>query len=526
MVIARRNRTPYCRQVTTAVVNNYTPHYLLAEAARRCRSATLTPVFIDAPLTDAQVGAAIRLAELGTLEFSDSVMQQLSVGRQWIGADFAEQTIAKKVAVDRIDGEQELNASLGIWLAEPADARARVCIGYWLVSVFVRALDRQETMALTHFLAHPNLRVRPKLAQQTVRRYPTGGISEKQALLLPAFIQYAYREFGWSSTFLVARRLAHTGGTKDKLAVLPGMKLVSAAELDKWDGKSPPVRYFSADHAYCPRDSLLYRFRGETGTVADMGLMVSSIMSKQIAMPADVIVLDILFGDTAFLPTQQDAEYFANWCTCIGDFFSLNLIVHFRQSDDLLGRSVGNAVEVWEAVELLKNARRRVDGRFDEELELALEFMRIFAHQLGDDESNVIHFCVDGLKSGRVLDALFELWGEHGVSPRFIKEAKLDCHSALLGDLYQLEVKAPNAGVILGWDVMKMADFVNNRLNEYTHTPTNEIQGAHRGGVELCVTKGLCVAMGATLAKIYSDRPIDQDCYSFILGIFKMRSLN
>ena len=63
-------------------MNNYTPHYLLAEAARRCRSATHTPVFIDAPLTDAQVGAAIRLAELGILEFSDSVMQQLFVGRQ------------------------------------------------------------------------------------------------------------------------------------------------------------------------------------------------------------------------------------------------------------------------------------------------------------------------------------------------------------------------------------------------------------------------------------------------------------
>ena len=74
-----------------------------------------------------------------------------------------------------------------------------------------------------------------------------------------------------------------------------------------------------------------------------------------------------------------------------------------------------------------------------------------------------------------------------------------------------MEVKAPNAGVFLGWDAMKMADFVNNRLNEYTHTPTNDIQGAYRGGVKLCATKGLCVAMGATLARIYSDRPLDQD---------------
>lgn len=507
-------------------MKNHTPHYLLAEAARRCRSATHTPVLIDAPLTDAQIGAAIRLAELGILKFSDSVVQQLFVGRQWIATDFAEQTVAKKVAIDRIDSEQELNASLGIWLVEPANARARVCIGYWLISVFVRALDKQETMVLTHFLAQGKLRVSPKLAHPTVRRYPTGGISEKQALLLPAFIRYACREFGWSSTFLVARRLAHTGGTKDKLAVLPGMKLVSAAELDKWDGKTPPVRYFSADHDYCPRDSLLYRFRGETGTVADMGLMVSSIMSKQIAMPADVIVLDILFGSTAFLPTQHDAEDFANWCTFVGDSFSLNLIVHFRQSDDLLGRTVGNSVEVWEAVELLENARRFVEGRFGEELELALVFMRLFAQQLGEDEWRVINFCVDGLKSGRVLDALFELWGEHGVSPRFIKKAQVDSYSALLGDLYQMEVKAPNAGVVFGWDAMKLADFVNNRLNEYTHRPTNEIQGAHRGGVELCVTKGLCVVMGATLAKIYSDRPIDQDCYSLILGIFDIRPSN
>jgi thymidine phosphorylase len=507
-------------------VKNHTPHYLLAEAARRCRTGIHTPVFLDAPLTDAQIGAAIRLAELGSIEFSDSVAQQLSFGRQWIAADFAEQTVARKIAMDRIDSEQELNATAGVWLVEPANARARVCIGYWLISVFVRALDKQETMELTHFLAQSKLRVSPKLEHPTVRRYPTGGISEKQALLLPAFIRYVSRKLGWYSTFLVARRLAHTGGTKDKLAILPGMKLVSASELDIWDGKTLPVRYFSADHDYCPRDSLLYRFRGETGTVADMGLMVSSIMSKQIAIPADVIVLDILFGSIAFLPTRHDAEDFANWCTFVGASFSLNLIVHFRQCDDMLGRTVGNSVEVWEAVELLKNARQIVEGPFDEELELALVFMRLFAQRLGEDESSVANFCIDGLKSGRVLDALFELWGEHGVSPCFIKKVKLDSHSTLLGGLYQLEVKTPESGVIVGWDAMKLADFVNNRLNEYIQTPASEIQGAHKGGVELCVTKDLFVPTGATLVKIYSDRPIDRNWGNFVLGIFDIRALD
>ena len=507
-------------------MKNHTPHYLLAEAAHRCRSATRTPVYIDALLSDAQIGAAIRLAELGILEFSDSVVHQLVDGRQWISADFAEQTIAKKIAIDRIDSEQELNASLGIWLSETADARARVCIGYWLISVFVRALDKPETMVLTHFLAQSKHRISSKLKRPTVRRYPTGGISEKQALLLPAVIRYACREFGWSSTFLVARRLAHTGGTRDKLAVLPGMELVSAAELEIWDGITSPVRYFSADHDYCPRDSLLYRFRGETGTVADMGLMVSSIMSKQITIPADIIVLDILFGDTAFLHTRQDAEVFANWCSFVAEFFPLNLSFYFRKSDDLLGRTVGNVVEVWEAVELLKNASRFVEDQFDEELELALVFMRLFAQRLSEDERRVSNFCIDGLKSGRVLEALFELWGEHGVNPCFIKKVQLDAHNALLGGLYQMAVKTPDAGVVVGWDTIKMADFVNNRLNEYIQTPASEIQGAYKGGVKLCVTKGLCVSTGATLAQIYSDRPIDRDWESFILGIFDIRPLN
>lgn len=499
-----------------------TPHYLLAEAARRCRASVGVPVFIDAYLTGAQIGAATRLIELGKLQVSDSVSVHLSSIRAQISRDFAQGTIAARQAFDRLDSTEELNRTLDRWFADCADTRSQVNIGYWLMCVFLRGLDEHETVIMTRFLSGRTTPMVQPRSRKTVRRYPTGGISEKQALLLPAFLRHACEKFGWSSSFLVARRLAHTGGTHDKLSVLPGMKFSTATELCRWDEADPPVRYFSAGTDFCPRDALLYRFRGETGTVPDRGLMVSSVMSKQIAMPADVIVLDVLFGATAFLHSEQDAEHFVRWCETVATEFNISLVPYFRRSDDLLGRCVGNAVEVWEAVKLLEDASGPGAEGLASELQLSLTFMELFAKHMDAGAQEVINYCMDGLKSGDILRALFQLWKEHSVHPSFLEKVRVDSRTALLGDLIEMRVTAPHSGVVHGWDALAIADLVNNRLNVYAKTLAAEIVGVTRGGLELVVEKGSFVLDGDCLAVLYCERALHPDTTALVQNLFQI----
>lgn len=479
-------------------------------------------MFIDAVLTDAQIGAATRLLQLGKIEVSEPVFQQISSARVQTEINFSRPSVAADQAFNRIKNIRGLNLTLGKWLFEADSSWSQVNIGYWLMCVFLRGLDLSETVLMTSFLSGTIRESTQKKTRRSVRRYPTGGISEKQALLLPALLRHVCEKYEWSSSFLVARRLAHTGGTYDKLSVLPGLKFASSDDLHSWDGIQPPIRYFSAGADFCPRDELLYRFRGETGTVADIGLMASSIMSKQVAMPADVIVLDILFGATAFLPSEQDADQFLAWCETVANEFDICFVPYVRRCDDPLGRCIGNAVEVWEAVKVLEDASRQ-EPQFDGELHLALSFMRLFAKHLGIAEEDVTRCCTEGLQSGHVLQALFQLWKEHGVESSFVESVRVNSHIALLGDLTQTKVVAPFSGILFDVDSLAVADVVNNRFNSYIKGPSGEIVGVTRGGIELLVKKGSVVSKGDLLAVLYSELPLPPQTAEMVLGLFQLR---
>lgn len=497
-----------------------TPHHLLAEAAHRFRMGDYSPVFLDANLTKAQIGAATRLAELGQIKISKCVSEQIEQSQEDIKKSFSPGTNAYTQAFSCLDSISSLETTLDRWFSDNTDSESLVKIGYWLMCVFLRGLNQNETLVMTYFLSDKTNLADIKLNRKSLRRYPTGGISEKQALLLPAFLRYFCHQYEWCSSFLVARRLAHTGGTHDKLGVLPGIKLATAAELHCWNGVIPPVLYFSAGIDFCPRDALLYRLRGETGTVPDLGLMVSSVMSKQIAMPADVIVLDILFGDTAFLSNKNEADRFADWCAIVAKEFSVSVTPYFRQSNNMLGLCVGNVVEVWEAISLFENAKNSLTNTFADELKLSINFIEIFAQQTGVNKDEAIRLCDEGLRSGEILDSLFQLWEEHGVNLSFLDAVRKNSKDALLGSLLRKEIYSQKSGVLRRWDFLAIADFANNHLNTYSETINSKTISAATGGIELMVKIGVPISKGDLLAVIYSQTSISIEISEKINGLF------
>lgn len=503
-----------------------TPHLQLAEASYACRNGNPQKIQLNGQLTKAQAGAALRLLEEGAIEIGDGILAQLDTVRQAVLQEFAPASIAHRQSRQGIDQISGLEQTLGQWLASGSDD-ARAKTGYWLMSVFLRGMRQEETALMTRFMATGVTTGLERRVRQSMRRYPTGGVSEKQSLILPAFLRNVADQRAWCSPFLVGRRLAHTGGTHDKLASVPGMRMIPMSELQGWDGSTDPVRYYSANRDFCPRDAELYRMRGETGTVRDQGLMASSIMSKQVSLPADVIILDILHGATAFLATRAEAEQFAALCQNIGQEYGVAIVPYLRKSDDALGRCIGNILEVWEAAQMIYDAAHApATDALDQELSLALQFMELFSASLKQSTAETAQLrtqCLEDLRQGKVFEALLHLWSEHGVKPEFLQQMRSGPRAALLGGLHSRPILASRAGTVGGWHAVALADLVNNRLNAYVTGSNGEIQGALVGGIEIVVKQGQQVRQGEPLAMIYSEQSALADFPEDVLALFEIR---
>ena len=398
---------------------------------------------------------------------------------------------------------EKLEEVASLWFdPNRSTAATDVAAGYWLASVFFRGLNSHEVGELTEFLRSGSVQ-KKKNSVKSVRRYPTGGISEKQALVLPPLLMSLAKELDWCSPFLVARRLAHTGGTRDKLAVVPGFSVTDISTYDDWDCFRAPVRYFSADAGFCQRDAQMYRIRGETGTVAEMGLMASSIMAKQTALPADAVIIDILYGRTAFLSTLEEAKVFGEMCANIGVSADLKVTPMLREADNFLGNTVGSSTEIVEAAELLRS------GADSGELATAKRFISQFAEDLDLDVGKVSHLLEGAIASGEAFNSMLEIWRLHGADTRFLKQMASDVRGAVLSGMYREEVRAKSTGKIF-WDPVATADIVNQRINSpegQGFSKGANPQNIVRGGLEILAPDGASVSQGEVIANVYREKP-------------------
>ncbi|KQB54485.1 hypothetical protein AQS70_21730 [Pseudomonas endophytica] len=472
----------------------------LAQATAAAREGGGSLELLSLPLTPAQSGCALRLTQAGALITSGAANSAVLNAELVVKKVFLKGSEAASM-LGRAADPQTFESVAGRWFDSGQQGGGyEVAAGYWLADAFIRGVGPSEAGELTNFLAGRIPLYRPR-SKVSVRRYPTGGISEKQALILPPIMRALAREFSWCSPFLVAGKLAHTGGTRDKLAVIPGFKISKIADLPMWNGVDRPVRYFSADAELCPRDAMMYRLRGETGTVADTGLMASSIMSKQIALPADVIILDILHGPTAFLKTRVESEKFGGMCEAIGLTNGVKIVSKLRESKNILGRSVGSSTEIVEAAELLRgDIYYELGGA---EIATSIGFIRVFAEELGLDPELVCHRAEVAIKSGDAFDAMLDLFLEHGVDSKYVRSFSCSPRDTVLGGIDKTTILASDSGTVK-WDAMSVADIANYKIN--SPAPKKyPICTVRQGGVELLAQDGSPVKKGDPLAVIYGE---------------------
>ena len=399
----------------------------------------------------------------------------------------------------------QLAQSIEAW-GSTGDAQAGGMLGHWLTWIRAHGMSNRQVAELTVFLAEPRFPVASTVSR-SVRRYPTGGISEKQALLLPAVLRMLSESANLHSSFLIARRLGHTGGTADKLRILPGFVVPPASGLRGWDGSKPPVRYFTADATFCPRDEVLYFLRGETGTVRQLGLIVASIVAKQYALQADKTLLDVLHGEGAFFQSLEAAQAFCSLAGAISASLGFRVEFALRPTAALEWRSIGNAAEIAEVLSSLTLADE-ADIAPRSELAQAKTFA---AHLAAGPDLSARELSArvdDAWRNGDLLESLCTLWGEHGAHAISIATVTASKSQAVLGGLNSVHVGAERSGFLRSANVVELADIVNTRLNAYKASNGGLPGTAGVGGLTLGTALGTHIERGATLFEIHSSDAI------------------
>jgi len=220
-----------------------------------------------------------------------------------------------------------------------------------LMAIYLIGLNTVETSALTHSMLNSGKIINlSAIKGSKIDKHSTGGIGDKTSLIIAPIVAST----GICVPMISGRGLGHTGGTLDKLESIPGFRTdLSLAESMKILKRCGAV-LIGQTKEIAPADKMIYALRDVTATVESIPLITASIMSKKLAEGIDGLVLDIKTGNGAFMKTQKDSIELANSLINTAKSFDKKVIAFITDMNQPLGNYIGNWLEVYESIQVLK----------------------------------------------------------------------------------------------------------------------------------------------------------------------------
>lgn len=220
----------------------------------------------------------------------------------------------------------------------------------WMMAVCFKGLNKRETATLTKEMMHSGDVIDlSEIEGIKVDKHSTGGVGDKTSLVLGPIVAAC----GVPVAKMSGRGLGHTGGTLDKMESIPNLNImIEEKDFIKQVNECHLAIIGQSAHLV-PADKKMYALRDVTATVACIPLIASSIMSKKLAAGSDAILLDVKYGDGAFMKTKEDAKALARTMIEIGHSLGKDTRSTISNMSQPLGNAIGNSLEVKEAIDTL-----------------------------------------------------------------------------------------------------------------------------------------------------------------------------